>query len=100
MGFWRSRLWQAGRATIGAVVTGGFESTLSGAVPFCADSGADTPDCKGLLYSPPKQSFGWSRAAWTDPPTQATLRFASTAGAVSPPAETGAVYAGPAEGAP
>lgn len=72
-------------------VTVDFEP-LSGAVPFCAYSGADTPDRKGFLYSPPKQLLGWSQAAWTDPPTQATWLLASSAGAVSPPTR-------PAEGA-
>ena len=84
-------LWQAGPETIGAVATVNFEPTLSGAVPLCADPpAADTPDSKGFLYSPPKQLFGWWQAAWTEPPSPAAREFASTAGAVSPPEETGA----------
>jgi type IV secretory pathway VirJ component len=84
-------LWQAGPETIGAVATVNFEPTLSGAVPLCADPPAvDTSDSKGFLYSPPKQLFGWRQAAWTEPPSQAAREFASAAGAVFPPAETGA----------
>ncbi len=84
-------LWQTGPETIGGVATVDFEPTLSGAVPLCADPPAEkTADAKGFLYSPPKQLFGWWQAAWTAPSSEAARQFASAAGAVFPPAETGA----------
>ena len=84
-------LWQAGPETIGGVATVDFEPTLPGAVPLCADPPAEkAAEGRGFLYAPPRQLFGWWQAAWTGRPSEAARQFASAAGAVVPPAETGA----------
>ncbi|MGE5441527.1 MAG: virulence factor family protein [Bacteroidota bacterium] len=84
-------LWQAGPETIGGVATVDFDPKLPGIVPLCADPRAErTPEVESFSYSPPQRMFGWWQAAWTDPPSQAARQFASAAGAVFPPAETGA----------